>query len=291
MSTSPFRVPRVLAFVLMAALGQSNAWASDFKYKLYVKDLLGPPAVVAPSGEALFTTPGAHSWVVPNGVTSVSAVVVGGGGNGKSNGPGGGGGGLAYRNSIPVQPGDTLTITVGALSGASIFGNQLVKATGALGATPGCPVGTFDGGGCGGSGIGGAAGGGAGGGAGGYGGKGGDGGTAAEPIGQAGTGGGGGGGGQTGTLYCNGGGGGGVGLYGQGDSGLGGAPSQGGYSCIGGAGGGGGSMGAPGGTGGPGGLYGGGGGSSYQSGGAQPGAQGAVRVIWGTGRSFPFNAS
>lgn len=291
MKSFSFRLAHGTAMLGLMLAMSAGAGASDYAFKQYIKDLKGPPAVVVPSGEALFTTPGVHSWTVPAGVTTVSVVTVGGGAWGTFNGPGGGGGGLAYRNNIPVQAGEAFSVTVGGISGASVFGNLVVKATGAAGGTPGCPVNTFDGGGCGGSGIGGAAGGGAGGGAGGYSGNGGDGGTAADPYGKPGTGGGGGGGGQTGTLYCPGGGGGGVGLYGQGENGLGGGPSQGGYSCIGGGGGTGGSLGLSGGTGGPGGLYGGGGGSSRQSGGAQPGGTGAVRIIWGTGRVFPLNAS
>lgn len=69
-------------------------------------------------GEAIFTdTSGAISWVVPTGVTKVSAVCIGagGGGQGDSNGGSGGGGGdLRYYNNLSVTPGETLTITVGA---------------------------------------------------------------------------------------------------------------------------------------------------------------------------------
>lgn len=72
----------------------------------------------SPRGEAIFTdTSGAISWVVPTGVTKVSAVCVGGGGGGKgdgSGGTGGGGGDLRYYNNLTVSPGETLTITVGA---------------------------------------------------------------------------------------------------------------------------------------------------------------------------------
>jgi hypothetical protein len=69
---------------------------------------------VAPRGEVAFTVPGTYSWVVPTGVTSISFVLVGGGGGGAYSGSGGGGGALAYKNSLTVVPGDTLTIVVGA---------------------------------------------------------------------------------------------------------------------------------------------------------------------------------
>lgn len=67
-----------------------------------------------------YTTPGSQSFVVPLGVNSISADVwgAGGGGGGTSSGnanKGGGGGGGGYRSnsSIPVTPGETLTIIVG----------------------------------------------------------------------------------------------------------------------------------------------------------------------------------
>jgi hypothetical protein len=76
------------------------------------------------------STPTRVSWVVPAGVTSISAIVVGGGGGGGTGRPstfssnsfsssagasggGGGGGGLSYKNNIAVTSGQTLFITVG----------------------------------------------------------------------------------------------------------------------------------------------------------------------------------
>jgi hypothetical protein len=75
-------------------------------------------------GQALFTHPSTFSdvtytWVVPEGVTSVSVVCVGGGGSGSRdfNNPirkqGGGGGGLGWKNNIPVVPGQSYTVVVG----------------------------------------------------------------------------------------------------------------------------------------------------------------------------------
>ena len=71
-------------------------------------------------GQQVFTTTGTSSWTVPDGVTEVSAVVVGGGGGGGgaggsgngNGGGGGGGGGLAY-GTFSVTAGESLTIVVG----------------------------------------------------------------------------------------------------------------------------------------------------------------------------------
>lgn len=70
----------------------------------------------APKGQQEWTTPGTYSFVVPVGVLFISAVGISGGNMGDSVTPfkGGGGGGLHWRNDIPVTPGETLTIIVGA---------------------------------------------------------------------------------------------------------------------------------------------------------------------------------
>ena len=75
----------------------------------------------SPSGQALFSTTGSHTWTAPSNVTSVSVVCIGGGGCGGQeetgsgdDGPGGGGGGLAYATYISVVPGTTYNLYVGA---------------------------------------------------------------------------------------------------------------------------------------------------------------------------------
>ena len=76
--------------------------------------------IIPPIGQQAYTTPGTTNFVVPDGVTSISAVVVGGGGGGGNDtdntepGSGGGGGGLAYQTSIAVTPGESLTVVVGS---------------------------------------------------------------------------------------------------------------------------------------------------------------------------------
>jgi hypothetical protein len=256
---------------------------------------------VQPVGQAEFTTAGSSSWVVPEGVTSISAVVIGGGGGGvysTSGGSGGAGGNLRYSTSISVIPGETLTITrgsggtigtstAGSGGASSIVRNSnsttLLSAAGGGGGratnTPLAQNGTS-------TTIGGTIGGGTGGraqtattttsasgggGAGGYSGNGGNGGVGAV-AGTAGAGGGGGGGGGGGSGGT-GGNGGGVGIFGQGTNGTAGAAGS-----AGGAG-----------SNGSGQTYGGGGrgSDSSTSTNATAGGRGVVRIIWGEGRSYP----
>ena len=292
--------PRIVTEGLVLALDVGNT-----------KSFLDAP----PQGQQAYTTSGTHSWTCPAGVYSVSAVVVGGGGGaGGGYAMGGGGGGLAYKNNISVTPGQSYTVVVGsggagatddgdssiwtmALGsdgGDSYFVNtSTVRATGGSAATStndpaeGGTNTAGDGGGSGG--LADISGGGyhwAGGGAGGYSGDGGRTGSSSSSYsghsgtnyyGHDGAGGGGGGGGYS-SGHGQSGGGGGVGLLGEGASGSGGT---GGSSVTGGGGGSGGSSG----TISDGGNYGGGGGSQYTVGG--DGAVGAVRIIWGSGRSFP----
>lgn len=239
---------------------------------------------------------------------------------------GGGGGGLGWKNNISVVPGQSYTVQVGSggsvtvgIAGAGQAGGNsyfidvsTVAGFGGDGGTQqtgdifGGLGGTYvgDGGGNGGQGGAGGTYAGGGGGAGGYSGNGGSGyvtsSTGLYSNGNSGTGGGGGGGGSCGSGDTAGAGGG-VGIYGEGASG-----SYGAGTAADGRGGQGGSGGAdasfwttsttaqniysgstiqsvPG-------TYGGGGaGSDYTAGynEAAPGAGGAVRIIWGTGRAFP----
>lgn len=253
-------------------------------------------------GQAEYTTPGTYTWVAPADVTSVSVVCVGGGGGG---GPssvdassGGGGGGLGWKNNISVTPGVGYTVVVGAGGNISADGqisyfinSSLVRGSGGNKGNSGTVAGgggggyIGDGGGNGGQGgssttvdsTNGQSEAGAGGGAGGYSGNGGVGaGTNLFITGATGQGGGGGGGGSPDTGAA--GGGGGVGLLGQDTNG------NGGVGILGQ--GGGGSGGGGGGSTPNGGAYGGGGaGSDATTSGT--GAPGAVRIIWGYGRSFP----
>ena len=73
------------------------------------------------TGQQTYTIPGTHTWVAPEGVSSVSVVCVGGGAGGdngwydttqRTHGAGGGGG-LGYANNIPVTEGQSYTLVVG----------------------------------------------------------------------------------------------------------------------------------------------------------------------------------
>lgn len=57
-------------------------------------------------GQVLFDTWGSHDWTVPAGVTSICSCAIATGLNA------GAGGGLSYRNNIPVTPGETLTVVI-----------------------------------------------------------------------------------------------------------------------------------------------------------------------------------
>lgn len=218
-------------------------------------------------GEAVYTTPGTYSWTCPAGVYTVSAVAIGPGAPGTGN-FGGAGGGLGWANGIPVVPGNSYTVKVGASGEDSYFVDASTVRGGAASGrlTPGTYTG--DGGGDGGNG-----GGtftstddkwsGGGGGAGGYSGAGGAGGSyPGAPVGTTGAGGtkGGNSSGANGTGQ----GGGGSGLLGSGDVVV---PTLSGTGRS----------------------YGGGGGGVH-TGSSTPGL-GGVRLIWGSGRSFPNNAS
>lgn len=226
------------------------------------------------------------TWIVPTGETSVCAVLIGAGqgSNSGSGTSGGGGGDLVYANNIPVTSGESLTIRAGKAEGfagttqgsyikrgattlVSAKGGSTSDTTSSIGAGTGAI-------GAGGNGSTASAGkGGGGGGAGGYGGSGGDAGTTA-PAGS-GTSGGGGGGTRARSTEEFGGYGGGVCPYGQGTSGVG----ADGVDTI------------DGGTGSPATdsqSYGGGaGGSSSSFPSISSGDSGCVRIIWGSGRSFP----
>jgi len=92
-----------------------------------IHQLLLGPQLIADPGQVQFTTTGDTNWVVPDGVTSICAVVVGGGGAGRSDASGtdsgGAGGGLSYKNNIAVTPGETLVVRVGA-GGEGVSANQ-----------------------------------------------------------------------------------------------------------------------------------------------------------------------
>lgn len=112
--------------------------------------------------DIVLSTPGTYTWVCPPGVTRVYVYAYGGGGGGydtdvagANQGAPGGGGGAYAEGSVPVTPGTTYTITVGAggpigapggTGGDSSFvgdsGNQILAKGGSGGLTPGQGSGT-----------------------------------------------------------------------------------------------------------------------------------------------------
>lgn len=244
---------------------------------------------VAPPGEVIFegsqTQTVAVLWPCPPGVTSVCVLVVAPGGNSGFIGAGGGGG-VAWKNNIPVVPGNNYEVyipapsisgnmsyflsvpTVSAVCGGQLYGGyRNIGDGGGTGGDGGRTYGPLGGGG----------------GAAGYTGKGGDGalgeiGAATE--GQSGDGGGAGGGAGAQYGVSTTGHGGGVGLFGQGTSGMGGSSNiPHGKS---------GSNGIEANSSAPG-KY--GGGARSNNGTTLIGQIGAIRIMWGGDRSFPFNAA
>ena len=79
--------------------------------------LLSPAAFAAFTTPVTFSTPGAWSWTVPSGTTTIGVLVAGGGGAGggyDSNGSGGNGGsGALIYFTLNVTPGQTLSGIIG----------------------------------------------------------------------------------------------------------------------------------------------------------------------------------
>ena len=289
--------PQVAGYIACLAEQEPNitpASALQHLIDYSKKDQISSDGPAVGYGEAEYTTPGTYQWTCPAGITNVSAVCIGAGGGDRS----AGGGGLGWKNNIPVVPGTSYTVEVGAGDPVLTGGNSYfidvntVSGEGGRNFANNSVGGSFvgDGGGEGGDGGNAVHGdNGGGGGAGGYTGKGGGGGYYGSTAGTDGAGGGGGGGAGWTTGVAQGAGGGGTGIYGQGANGIG------GNNQAGGGGGSGGTDGAssnssPNGR--MGGLYGGGAGTyttnAYQS---TRGADGAVRIVWwtdpSTTRSFP----
>ena len=82
-------------------------------------------------GDIVYKTPGSYTFIVPTGVTSISAlgIAAGAGGSPSWANSAGGGGCLAYINSIPVTPGQTINITVPGTSPQSTNGGSAIIGT------------------------------------------------------------------------------------------------------------------------------------------------------------------
>ena len=115
--------PSTLRAGLLWYRGDSDEW----KYSPDGANMkkLGPAEIGM--NEQSFTSTGLNSWTVPNGVNVVYILVVGGGGGGGNTsecegaGGGGGGGEIVYAIGY-VEPGESLSIYVGAGGGAASDG-------------------------------------------------------------------------------------------------------------------------------------------------------------------------
>jgi hypothetical protein len=82
-------------------------------------------------GDIVYKTPGSYTFIVPAGVASISAlgIAAGGGGSPTWANSAGGGGCLAYINSISVTPGQLINITVPGTTNRSSNGGSAVIGT------------------------------------------------------------------------------------------------------------------------------------------------------------------
>ncbi len=104
-----------------------------------IKKLLLSSEEIKEGGQTLLT--GSGTFIVPNGVTSLSVILIEGGGTGSNGGNfvigsgstgglGGLGGKRRYLNSLAVNPGDTFFYSIGGLS--ANFGSVLTGTTGGV---------------------------------------------------------------------------------------------------------------------------------------------------------------
>ena len=85
-------------------------------------------------GQITWDVPGTYQWVVPDDVKSVCCLVIGPGQRGEVNGVtayGGTGGAVRWKNDIPVTPGSTVTVVVGAAH-TEVDGTAFIQSTGNL---------------------------------------------------------------------------------------------------------------------------------------------------------------
>ncbi len=113
--------------------------------------LLGAEASWAATPRASFGNPGNHSYTVPAGVTSITVQAVGAGGGNCA--PAHGGRGAAITATVPVSPGETLTVGVGGFGGPCNGSSPGSPGAGGVGGGGGGGAGTGGGGGAGGGGA------------------------------------------------------------------------------------------------------------------------------------------
>ena len=103
-----------------------------------IKKMLLSSEEIKEAGHALLS--GSGNWVVPNGVSSISVLIIEGGetggtggnhtGGGSTGGTGGLGGRRRYINNVPVTPGDTIPYSIAAR--AANFGSIITGTSGGV---------------------------------------------------------------------------------------------------------------------------------------------------------------
>ena len=124
-SLMTFRFPNV------TSIGTTTLTIQHYETVLYRANII---YFTPPTGNNFYVTSGTYSWVAPANVYYVHAAAVGGGASAGSGpyGPGAGGGGLGWRNYIPVVPGTSYTVTVGA-GGTAVATNAIPCSSGVNG--------------------------------------------------------------------------------------------------------------------------------------------------------------
>jgi hypothetical protein len=104
---SPTGVFTTYIFTITATSSSGYIVNKTYTWTLYLGNV---------QGQTTYTTPGTYTWTAPSAVTQVSVLAIGGGGAGQDNwsNPAGSGGGLGWKNNITVIPGQSYTVVVGA---------------------------------------------------------------------------------------------------------------------------------------------------------------------------------
>ena len=90
-----------------------------------------PPLILPVTYKSTDATPVTFPYTIPNGPTTLNFKLIGGGGGGGAStedigGSGGGGGGYIEASDLPIQPGETLTFTLGSGGAPSSSGGSTI---------------------------------------------------------------------------------------------------------------------------------------------------------------------
>ncbi len=110
------RTLKLVWLISALSLSAGSAWAGGYLFRSPVSGLLGPPSCTAAAQS--FATPGVYPVTVPAGCATATVLLEGAGGGGGTYGYGGNGGKIVF--TLPVTPGTSFNVSVGA--GGSLLG-------------------------------------------------------------------------------------------------------------------------------------------------------------------------